>query len=324
MIRDNRIMFNSAFDEGGGILVGGELGIGGPNGNASGRVDIERNLIEQNLSNDDGGGIEVLNALTSRVEMRNNMVVNNVATDVGGGISLDDSSDVRFVNNTVSRNQTTATAEDSDGQPHGAGLIAHPFTASFDPPGSDTFPNPVMFNNIFWENRAFTYDEGEPNNLLDEGVIDLEVVGSSSTFTPRWSMLTVPHGSPSGSNLVGQAPQFVNPFETLARALPGPTTGPGGAVQIVIEPPDIPPDVPGNYHLQPNSPAIDRGARCSNTAFPAPAGALNPCTGAGVAAPSGLASDFDSDYRPQLRTLRVRTPWDIGADELPGVPVILP
>jgi parallel beta-helix repeat protein len=325
-IRDNRIMFNDAFDEGGGVLVGGELGIGGPNGNASGRVDIERNLIEQNVSNDDGGGVEVLNALTSRVELRNNSVVNNVATDVGGGIAIDDSSDVRLVNNTVARNQTTATAEDSDGLPHAAGLAAHPFTPSFRatlPASSPSFPNPVMFNNIFWENRMFTADATAESGLADQGVRDLEVIGATSTFTPRWSLLTIPHGTPSGSNLIGQNPQFVNPIETNSRALPGPTTGPGGALQVVIDPPDGPPDVPGDYHLQGSSPAIDRGARCSNTAFPAPANALNPCTGGGVAAPSGMNQDIDGNFRPMLRTLRVRTPWDIGADELPGLPVPL-
>jgi hypothetical protein len=93
---------------------------------------------------------------------------------------------------------------------------------------------------------------------------------------------------------------------------------------VVIQPPDGPPDVPGDYHLGALSPAIDRGARCSNTAFPAPAGALNPCTGGGVAAPSGTGEDIDGQYRPMLRTLRTRTPWDLGADELVGVPVILP
>jgi parallel beta-helix repeat protein len=330
-ITDNRIMFNSAFDEGGGILVGGELGIGGPNGNGSGRVDIERNLIEQNLSNDDGGGIQVLNALTFRVEIRTNLLVNNVATDAGGGVSIDDSSNVRVINNTVARNRTTATAEDSDGHPHGAGLVAHPFTAAFQstlPAGSPTFPNPVMFNNIFWENRAFTYDPTLPaeDQLVDQGVIDLEVIhpGTPSAFSPRWSLLTQQYGTPHPSNRIGENPLFVNPFETIVRVLPGATVGPVGATQVLIEPPDVPPDVPGDYHIQAASPAIDRGVRCSNTPFPAPLTALSACTGSAVEAPSGLGADIDRQYRPQLRTLRVLTPWDLGADELTGVPVVLP
>jgi parallel beta-helix repeat protein len=272
--------------------------------------------------------VEVLNALTFRVSLRNNLVVNNVATDVGGGIAVDDSSDLRLVNNTVARNQTTATAQDSDGNPHGAGLAAHPFTPGFQATlsaGSSSFPNPVMFNNIFWENRAFTADAAAESGLTERAVIDLEVVNplTPSVFTPVWSLLTAPYGPPSGSNLIGQNPQFVNAFETNAQATPGPTAGPGGPLQVSITPPDGPPDVPGNYHLQGTSPAVDRGARCSNTAFPAPANALSACTGGGVAAPSGLNADIDGNFRPMLRTLRIRTPWDLGADELPGLPVPL-
>jgi hypothetical protein len=47
------------------------------------------------------------------------------------------------------------------------------------------------------------------------------------------------------------------------------------------------------------------------------------CGAGGFPAPSGLVSDYDRQFRPQLRTLRVTTPWDLGADELPGVPVPL-
>jgi hypothetical protein len=46
--------------------------------------------------------------------------------------------------------------------------------------------------------------------------------------------------------------------------------------------------------------------------------------GAGiVGAPTGTPGDFDGQFRPNLRTLRLTTPWDLGADELPGVPVLL-
>ena len=87
----------------------------------------------------------------------------------------------------------------------------------------------------------------------------------------------------------------------------------------MIEPPQLPRRRARRLSPAAGSPAIDRGARCSNTPFPAPAGALDPCTGGAVAAPSGTGADIDGDYRPQLRLLRgLRTPWDIGADELPG------
>src|SRR5262249_33765910 len=83
-----------------------------------------------------------------------------------------------------------------------------------------------------------------------------------------------------------------------------------------------------NYHLTTASPVVDRGVRCSNTAFPPPPTALNPCTGGGIQAPTlsvalGGLGDIDGQYRPQLRTARVRTPWDLGADELPGMPLVL-
>src|SRR6185295_6563569 len=64
--------------------------------------------------------------------------------------------------------------------------------------------------------------------------------------------------------------------------------------------------------------AIDHGVRCSNAAVPPPTNPLAACSATAVVAPS---SDIDNQFRPQLRSLRVRTPWDLGADE---VPTILP
>ncbi len=45
----------------------------------------------------------------------NNMIVNNVSTHEGGGIALDDAPNVRFYNNTIMKNVTTATAVTSNG-----------------------------------------------------------------------------------------------------------------------------------------------------------------------------------------------------------------
>jgi hypothetical protein len=105
------------------------------------------------------------------------------------------------------------------------------------------------------------------------------------------------------------------------------------AAAVTITGQDPPVGLGGDYHLQTTSPAVDRGVRCSGTPFPTPANALAPCTvtNRGIGAPAGLPSatnatgggDYDGQYRPQLRTLRTRTPWDLGADELPGVPVPL-
>jgi hypothetical protein len=81
---------------------------------------------------------------------------------------------------------------------------------------------------------------------------------------------------------------------------------------------DPPVGLTSDYHILPTSPAIDRGARCSNTPVPAN---LNPCGAAAVPAPAGQPGDIDGDFRPTLRTARVTTPWDLGADELSGLPL---
>ena len=113
-VRDNEVLFNSAFDEGGGVMLAGQQAPD-PGGLSpgSGDVTVERNRIQGNLSNDDGGGIRLLQPVAGPITIQNNMVVNNLATDHGGGISVDDALDVRVVNNTLARNVTTATAEDA-------------------------------------------------------------------------------------------------------------------------------------------------------------------------------------------------------------------
>ena len=65
-IHHNRIYFNRAYDEGGGIMIAGELPAN-PDTTLSpgaGPVDIYANLIQGNLSNDDGGGLRFLMAGT--------------------------------------------------------------------------------------------------------------------------------------------------------------------------------------------------------------------------------------------------------------------
>jgi hypothetical protein len=95
------------------------------------------------------------------------------------------------------------------------------------------------------------------------------------------------------------------------------------AVQIVDTAP--PTGLAGDYHLTAASPAIDRGAGFSNFAplggqpFPNASSIFAPCSGTLV---QNFPADIDRQFRPQVRTVRVATPWDIGADELaPGVPV---
>ena len=96
--------------------------------------------------------------------------------------------------------------------PHAAGLA----TEGNDPllPGDDCrqrapdFSNPVaLFNNIFWNNNAFTLDQFGPGaTLVDQGFIDFEIHGTTNnadTFTPRYSDLT--NGQILGPNGVQHA-----------------------------------------------------------------------------------------------------------------------
>ncbi len=111
---------------------------------------------------------------TSAINIRNNMIVDNGAADLGGAMLIDDASKVAIINNTLANNVSTGSSEDSDGIPHSAGLATEAndplwqsdgrYTAQY--PNAATrpdFSNPVaLFNNIFWNNDAFTLDQPGP------------------------------------------------------------------------------------------------------------------------------------------------------------------
>jgi hypothetical protein len=336
-IHDNQIYYNDAVDSGGGLAIETELPVGAPAalGDGTGAVDVDRNLIQSNYSGDDGGGLFLLDALTAPVSIRNNMINNNGAADLGGAATIDDSSNVRFVNNTVANNVSTGSSEDSDGNPHSAGLASEandPLFQAMLPAGSPDFSRPAaLFNNIFWDNDAFTLSQPGPGaTLVDQGFIDFEVRGTTNnndTFTPRYSDLTnglnlgpdgVLRPVPAGQgNLIGTNPAFVTPFVNEL-TVSGSRLDPQSAA-VTITGQDPPVGLTGDYHLGAASPVVDRGVRCSNTPVPAN---LAPCAATAVAAPAGIPGDFDGNFRPMLRTTRATTPWDLGADELPGVPVL--
>jgi hypothetical protein len=359
-IHDNQILYNDAVDSGAGIAINEEIpttGPTGPIGDGSGAVDIDRNLIQSNNSGDDGGGIFIQDALGEIVNVRNNMIVNNNAADIGGAMMLDDSSNVRIINNTVANNNTTGSSENSAiGEAHAAGLASEANDSrwqAMQAASAPKFSNPrALFNNIFWNNQSFTLDQFGPGaGLVSQGFIDFEVHGTcavhatcaSDTFTPRYSLLTngnrlsadgVTRSVPGGQgNTIGVDPGFINPFVNEL-AVGGSRLDPQAAA-VTITGADPPVGIFGDYHLPvttgAGSQVVDRGVRCSNTPFPTPITANNPCTGGGIEAPTGTPSstntgggDIDSQFRPQLRTLRLLTLFDRGADELPGISVPLP
>ncbi|MCW2768130.1 MAG: pectin esterase [Nocardioides sp.] len=311
-IHHNRIYFNMSNDEGGGVMIAGELpSTPSDLSPGSGAVDIYANQIQGNLANDDGGGLRFLMAGNSPMNVYNNMVVNNVSTHEGGGIGLNDAPNVRLYNNTVMKNLTTATAVTSDGSARPAGLSTSANSDQLQatlPAGSPTFSNPLLFNNIFWDNRAGTRagttvtgiglaGDATPVDHWDVGVAD-----GTGSLAPTNSVVQQAAGdhpyttSPSNS---AANPGVVSTYDvsvSFATWRQNPAFVDASLVTL-----EAPPDQLGDYHLAncPASPACNLGA----SSKAAPSYQQPP---ASLAAP---ALDFDDQARPALGG------FDSGADE---------
>jgi hypothetical protein len=303
-IDHNQIRLNQSYDEGGGIMVAGELPAN-PNqpSPGSGPLSIDANVVQANLANDDGGGIRLLQAGNFPITLTNNMVTGNISAHEGGGIALDDAVDVRIVANTVMDNITTATAVTSTGQPAPAGLStafnSTPLQATL-PANAPNFSKPKMFNNIFWNNRAGSWNgvsvtgigapgapPGEALNLWDMGSAD-----GTGPIEPTNSVLQTTIGTvPSPTNKVGVDPHVVSPFLTSVSIETSRTFPSFRQAVIVVQ--DVAGTQMGNYHLAAGSPAANSGAPYK-------------IVGNVLLIPPRL--DIDGDWRSIL------TP-DIGADE---------
>jgi hypothetical protein len=309
-IHHNRVYFNRAYDEGGGIMIAGELpanpdanygAFDGPKG--AGPVDVYANLIQANLGNDDGGGLRFLMAGNFPYNVFNNMIVNNISTHEGGGVSLNDAPDVRFYNNTVMKNITTATAVTSNGSPAPAGLSSSAnsynlqATLGGTPFAAYSFSNPLMFNNIFWDNRAGTWTGGGIAGIGQPGSgpiyhWDLGVSDGTGFLAPTNSLLQVTTGTiGSASNVVGSDPMVKEAFDVNVQVLPW--RGNANFIDTLIVALETRVDLLGDFHLQAISPAIDMGAASKS----------------GINAP---LLDIDGDARPQ------DIEYDAGADEFEG------
>ena len=300
-IHNNRIYFNRSYDEGGGIMIAGELQANPATlSPGSGPVDVYNNLIQANLANDDGGGLRFLMAGDYPFRVFNNFIVNNISTHEGGGVSLNDAPDVRFYNNTVMKNLTTATAVTSNGLPAPAGFSTSSNSTLLQatlPGGSPTFSDPLMFNNIFWENRAGAYTggsiagiglAGDPNPVF---YWDMGVADGTGLLTPTNSVLQTVAGTLSDPSNVTGDPQVVSEYDTSVTVLPW--RGNPRFIDILMVTTNATPNLLGDYHITAGSTAVDAGAASK----------------AGVSAP---ATDFDDELRPSGPA------GDIGADELSG------
>lgn len=312
-IHHNRVFFNRSYDEGGGIFVAGELPANPviQLSSSSGPVDIYANIIQSNLGNDDGGGVRLLMTagekdLQPLIRIFNNFIVNNISTHEGGGIALNDSPNVQVYNNTIMKNITTATALTSTGLPAPAGFSTNANSQLLQNrlPGNPVFSPPLLFNNIFSDNRAGSRSLGQisvtgiglqgdptPVNRWDLGVAGynakLTIYNSIIDSTPANSA-SVQMMDPS--NKVGVDPLIWQPYNTSINVLPW--RGNTNMIGLDIVAVDLPLTLMGDYHLNfLYSPAIDAGT---------------------LSVASVLAPDTDIDSQTRPYNLKV----DIGADEV--------
>ena len=368
-ISANRVYFNRSYDEGGGIMIAGSLpAVATSLSPGSGAVDIVGNLIQANLANDDGGGVRFLMAGNYPMNVYNNFIVNNISTHEGGGISLNDAPNVRVYNNTIMKNITTATAITSDGSPAPAGLSTSRNSTMLQAtlPGgvagcgtganAPCFSNPLLFNNIFWDNRAGTRTAAmvtgvgdSPLNLSlctalpncdhwDLGVADMLTTNLSPTdsiiqqtvaqhtFTDVTTGATANlHADPAITTAYDVGVTF-NAWRNNPAFL--------GAIMISA---DLPPNLQGDYHLAAGSPAINLGSS-SKSGVSAPTTDIdnqtrsnNPDSGADerVAAAAAIASvapaslAFGSVSVGSTSTTQTLTLTNTGNANLTGINVVV-
>ena len=198
LIDKNRIRFNQSYDEGAGVIIAGELPGPNtvPNGQptgvslGSGPQTINANVIQENVAGDDGGGLRFLMSGDGQMDVTNNMIVNNISAHEGGGIAIDDATRVDVINNTIAKNISTATAMTSNGSPAPAGLSTGKVSAGVSNPRGHLYAQPVLKNNIFFDNRAGTYAAGDVTGIGPH-------LGSADTTVSHWDF-GVPDGSAVG------------------------------------------------------------------------------------------------------------------------------
>ncbi len=328
-ITHNRIWFNASYDEGGGIMIAGELPADPTQlSEGSGPATIDANVIQANLANDDGGGVRLLQTSGSHISrtspqtiaITNNTIANNVSAHEGGGLALDDAAFVNVVNNTVARNITTATAVTSDGQPAPAGLSTG---ANSDPlqarlgnttlfPGSATlaataFSEPTLLNDVFWDNRAGTFTGVESGiTAADANNWDMGAADGSGLLAPVNSVLQSTDGTVSSpTNVVGLDPLFVAPFDVAVNVLQLRTYP--AFRQAVIVALILPPNLLGNYHLLSSaSSAYGRGAASTLVRW-------GPGSSGWTYTVSAATPDIDGDKRPSGSGKNAR--YDAGSDQ---------
>jgi len=261
----------------------------------------------------------------------NNMIVNNMSADAGGGLALDDTARIAIINNTIAHNDSTASNADAFGGPCvpaapagqtcpeppvggggltssipqvagiSAGVHSLGLQAAFGPGFQQTFSNPVLHDDIIWQNRSWWWDAsanggtGALRSITDLGATspywDLAVNQTSplAFMDPRYSLLTtLDRGNGTNydaSNVAADAGVVSSYFNVFQATSSG--TALGNFVTVTFTPTGR----RGDYHLTLASPARDIGGGIYAGALPQ------------------LQTDYDRQPRPSGG-------FDAGADEV--------
>ncbi len=326
LITNNRIVSNEVFyggqigGDGGGVFIGGLVDPENPGelGPGAGSVAIVSNLIQGNLAGSgSGGGICALDVsgrdteladpnLWHKLNIFNNMIINNVAATAAGGIYLQNAASANVIHNTVANNQSTATSADSFtpgnlliSNPQGAGIVASALRPELTATTGASYSNPVLYNNIIWNNRSYYWDaaqNGGKGDLVANPTIpvwDLAVINTSTQqyLNPRYCVLTnlidaTGANYNDGTNTVGD-PSFVSAYENTLKVAAVLDEG-GNFITTRF----LPIGLQGDYHITLGSPAINAGTNVFWSVF------------------DELKIDFDGETRPGGEVV------DAGADEI--------
>ncbi len=227
---------------------------------------------------------------------------------------------MRIINNTIAHNMATATvgnlfvidtvADTATSQPQvGAGIASFAHSVALATNAApQTFSDPVLVNDIIWENQTFSWFADVnadpqlglvPGDLPDfpNGFSDLGVIGAAGVLTSTSSILTGDTDPVTGLLI---DPGFVLAYfnadraQTVLQTEQTANTNIGIAVALdeggnFVDVQYGPLSIVGNYHLRTDSDAIDAGA---NSMI------------------AELADDIDGEARV------LADPFDIGADEV--------
>ena len=315
-ISRNRVYLNQSYDEGGGVMIAGELNPNLSQASAgAGTVKIDANLFQDNLANDDGGGLRFLSAGSGEMDVTNNMIVDNVSAHEGGGIALDDASNVHITGNTVMNNITTATAVTSNGDPAPAGISTANNSVQFTAAGGGPYSKPQNFrDNIIVGNLAGTWDPGlgivtgigadgdtTAKNIWDVGSVETlanKIQSSYSIFSKADPQLD----TTAAGNQVGVTdPGVVAPYTVSAQIITSRTFPSFRQAVIVVNP--VSPSVQGDYHLTTASVANGAGGSLVGGGQGTASGTPTVST----IVRTQMGHDIDGDTRPAT--------IDVGADE---------